>query len=80
MGIRGPDKTKRNAKRPRPTLASVLSIHEHISWYGDERGYIPPCVGEPTSEQPGSAEKLKVLRRRADRGEALWNEADMTPD
>ena len=74
------DKNKRRWRRGKKTPESVHSIHEHMDWYGDERGYVPPSVGEPTSEQPGSAEKLKVLRRRADRGEALWNAEDIHPE
>ena len=62
------------------TLASVHSIHEHIEWYGDERGYFPPCVAEPTNAQPGSMQKLTVLASRADRGEDLWNAADTQPE
>ena len=80
MGIRGPDKTKRKTKKCKATLESVHSIHEHIKWYGDERGYVPPCVAEPTNEQPGSIRKLEVLRSRAERGESLWNSDDLTPE
>ncbi len=80
MGIRGPDKKKRKARQRKKTMESVHSIHEHIKWYGDERGYIPPCVAEPTDEQPGSSRKLEVLRRRVECGEAMWNTKDVTPE
>ena len=80
MGKRGKDRRIRKAKRCKKRVESVHSIQAHIRKHGDERGYKPPCVAEPTGEQPGSNEKLEVLVRRVELGESLWNSEDVNPE
>jgi hypothetical protein len=35
-----------------------------------------PLPAEPTAAVAGSAEKLEILRQRAERGESLWHPED----
>jgi hypothetical protein len=38
--------------------------------------FLPSMASEPTDAQPGSAEKVEVLARRAMAGESLWHPMD----
>jgi len=69
-----------NRKTRKLTTESVHSVHVYILNHGDDSGYKPPSVAEPTGELPGSKRKLEVLRTRVDRGEHLWNSEDITPE
>ena len=80
MGMRGPDKKKRKTRRRSQCPDEITSIHEHVEWYGDEGGFHPHGVDEPTEECPGTQRKLEVLRERVDRGQGLWQPEDIKPD
>src|SRR5204862_411036 len=41
---------------------------------------VRPIPAEPTPARPGTPEKVAELRRRAERGEALWHPADADAD
>lgn len=42
--------------------------------------FVPVGMPEPTTAFPGSPEKVKVLQRRAERGEPLWVPGDVFID
>lgn len=69
-------KYSRRAPCPKP----VVSIHEHMAWYGDEGGFRPNRETEPTHERAGSANKIEVMRQRVERGECLFSDDDSEMD
>lgn len=43
---------------------------------GDNDGYAPTKLPDPTDALPGTAEKVEVLRQRFSRNEILWSDED----
>ena len=57
-----------------------MNLFDHINGRGDCERFEPqPCEDfSMTSAPPGSAEKLEILRLRAEAGQPLWHNEDRT--
>lgn len=54
------------------------NIFEAILAVGHDEDFLPRPCGEACDARPGSEERMKTLVRRAELGEELWHEEDMT--
>lgn len=52
------------------------SVFAWLESHFDCQDYVPRPAERPTRAWPGTAQKLAVLRRRAELGEDLWHPAD----
>lgn len=52
------------------------SVMDWVKCYLSEDAFIPRCKPKPTTAEPGSPEKMRVLMERVERGEELWHEED----
>ena len=62
-------------------LPRAMTIRDHHALFeaaADLIEFIPPRLGAPTAAQPGSREKIELLRLRLLRGEVLFHPDDVT--
>lgn len=52
------------------------SLREWAREFNDDFGFEPSTNGRPTEAEPGSPEKIAILRERVDRGQHLWSAGD----
>ncbi|KAA5542766.1 hypothetical protein FYK55_14700 [Roseiconus nitratireducens] len=54
----------------------ILSIHDHLTHFRDDRQFVPCREPAPTNALPGTPEKLEVLKARLEAGEHLHHQDD----
>lgn len=54
------------------------SIYDAIRRVGHDEDFVPVDAAEPTRLQPGTQERIDLMRRRAESGESLWHDEDLT--
>ena len=58
---------------------NLFQFRNHLGNISEWDSFFDPSpTAEPTAAQPGSADKVRILAERMERGEELWHPGDRT--